>query len=222
MHKTKIPINQKTDVLGIIDMQLDFLPGGALAVPEGDELIPQINRITNQFFSHAFASQDWHPINHISFASVHASKKIFDTITLPYGQQTLWPDHCIQNSAGANIHPNLDCAKVEVIIRKGFHRLIDSYSAFFENDGTTTTGLDAYLKARQFQRVFLVGLATDFCVAYSAQDAIKLGYQVFVIRDACRGIGIKQTEFLNTIDIAEKHLQEIGVKLIETQQLSIS
>jgi len=190
------------------------MPGGELAVPDGEAVVPLVNRLLAGPFAHAFATQDWHPRGHLSFASAHPGKLPYDTIEMPYGPQTLWPDHAVQSSAGAAIHPGVDAARIEVIVRKGFRRTIDSYSAFFENDRTTPTGLDGYLKARGFTRIFLAGLATDFCVGYSAEDAAGLGYTVFVIADACRGIGIPLADGRTTLDASRERLTANGVRLI--------
>lgn len=175
------------DVLAIVDVQNDFCPGGALAVPEGDQIVPVINRLARRF-AHVVLTQDWHTPGHLSFASAHADKNPFETIELPYGTQVLWPDHCVQGTAGAAFHNSLDVPHAELVVRKGFHRTIDSYSAFFENDRKTPTGLGGYLSERGFRRIFLVGLATDFCVRYSAEDAKALGFEAIVVEDACRGI----------------------------------
>ncbi len=179
-----------TDLLLVIDVQNDFCPGGALAVPRGDAVLAPINRIGRRF-AHVALTQDWHPRDHRSFASQHAGRRPFETIALPYGEQTLWPDHCIQGTAGAAFHPDLDLPHAELILRKGFAREIDSYSAFFENDRRTPTGLAAYLRERGFRRLYLAGLATDYCVAYSALDAIRAGFAVIVLEDACRGIDLE-------------------------------
>jgi nicotinamidase/pyrazinamidase len=175
------------DVLLVIDVQNSFLPGGALAVSGGDEIVPLVNRLAHAF-EHVVLTQDWHTPDHVSFASSHPGKKPFETITLPYGTQVLWPDHCVQGSAGAELHPALDVPRAELIIRKGYRRDLDSYSAFMEADGRTPTGLAGYLRERRLQRTFLVGLATDFCVAWSALDARKAGFAATVIEDATRGI----------------------------------
>jgi nicotinamidase/pyrazinamidase len=180
-------MRSEQDVLLVIDVQNDFCPGGALAVPGGDAVVPVINRLA-QDFPHVVLTQDWHPRGHLSFASSHSGKSAFDTVEAPYGQQIVWPDHCVQGTTGAAFHPALDIPHAELILRKGFRREIDSYSAFFENDHKTPTGLDGYLRERAFHRVFLCGLATDFCVRYSAEDAKSLGFDVAVIIDACRGI----------------------------------
>ncbi len=177
------------DVLIVIDVQNDFCPGGALAVAEGDAVVPVINRQARRF-AHVLLTQDWHPPGHRSFASAHAGRKPFETARMPYGEQTLWPDHCVQDTAGAAFHPALDVPHAELIIRKGYRREIDSYSAFFENDRATPTGLSGYLRERGLSHVYLCGLATDFCVNYSALDARKLGFDVTVIEAACRGIDL--------------------------------
>ncbi len=175
------------DVLIVVDVQNDFLPGGALAVPDGDAVIAPVNGLGRKF-AHVVLTQDWHEPGHISFASTHSGKQPFDTIELPYGPQVLWPDHCVQSSHGAALADGLDVPRAELVIRKGFHHQIDSYSAFLEADQTTTTGLGGYLRARGFRRVFVCGLATDFCVAWTAMDARREGFDTFVIEDASRGI----------------------------------
>jgi nicotinamidase/pyrazinamidase len=175
------------DVFIVVDVQNCFVPGGTLPVAGGDQIIPLINRLARGF-EHVVLTQDWHTPNHVSFASSHPGKKPFDTITLPYGAQVLWPDHCVQGSRDAELHPELKIAHAQLIIRKGYRRQIDSYSAFYEADGKTPTGLAGYLKERGLERVFLVGLATDFCVAWTALDARKAGFQALVIEDATRGI----------------------------------
>lgn len=175
------------DVLVVVDVQNDFCPGGALAVPDGDAVVPVINRL-GRGFTHVVLTQDWHPRGHSSFASAHPGRAPFDTVTMPYGPQILWPDHCVQGSAGAAFHPALDLPHAELVLRKGCHAAIDSYSALRENDRTTATGLAAYLRERGFGRVTLCGLATDFCVLYSALDAVAAGFAVRVALDACRGI----------------------------------
>lgn len=176
-----------TDILVIVDVQNDFCPGGALAVPRGDEIVPVVNRLARAF-RHVVLTQDWHPRDHLSFASAHPGKSPFETTEVAYGTQILWPDHCIQGTMGAAFHPALDVPCAEMIVRKGFHKSIDSYSAFVENDRRTPTGLAGYLRERGFTRVILAGLATDFCVRYSAEDARAAGFGVIVVEDACRGI----------------------------------
>lgn len=195
------------DVLAVIDVQNDFCPGGALAVPDGDAILPEINRL-NAAHDHVVLTQDWHPAGHSSFASQHAGRAPFETIEVAYGPQVLWPDHCIQGTPGADFHPALDWRKAELVIRKGFRRDVDSYSAFFENDHRTPTGLGGYLKERGFTRVVLAGLATDFCVHYSAMDARKLGFEVTVIERACRGIDIA-----GSLADARRQWAEAGVKV---------
>jgi nicotinamidase/pyrazinamidase len=175
------------DVLLVVDVQNDFCPGGGLAVPAGDEIVPVVNRLGRDF-AHVILTQDWHPPGHSSFASGHSGHRPFDTIDMPYGRQILWPDHCVQGTAGAAFHPGLDLPRAELVLRKGYHAGIDSYSAFRENDRRTATGLAAYLRERGFERVTLCGLATDFCVLYSALDAAALGFVATVILNACRGI----------------------------------
>jgi len=171
----------------IIDVQNDFCPGGALAVDEGDKVVPVINRLMGEF-DHVIMTQDWHPADHSSFASQHAGKAPFEDIEMPYGTQRLWPDHCVQGSPGADFHPELDWTRAEMVIRKGFRKAIDSYSAFFENDHRTPTGLSGYLRERGLDDLTFVGLATDFCVAYSALDAVVEGFSARVVLEACRGI----------------------------------
>ena len=175
------------DVLAVIDVQNGFVPGGSLPVPDGDKIVPLINRIAPAF-RHVVITQDWHTRGHISFASSHAGKKPFDTIQLPYGTQVLWPDHCIQGTADAELHKDLEIPHAELIIRKGYRGQVDSYSAFLEADGKTVTGLTGYLKERGLKNVYFVGLATDFCVAWSALDATRAGFSASVVEDATRGI----------------------------------
>jgi nicotinamidase/pyrazinamidase len=181
-----ISINDR-DVLLAIDLQADFMPGGALAVERGDEIVPLVNRLA-ACFDNVVVTQDWHPTPHVSFATSHEGAKPFDTKRLHYGDQTLWPEHCVQGTAGAALHPDLAVGRAFLILRKGMHSAVDSYSAFVEADGQTTTGLAALLKARGIKRIFACGLATDFCVAHSALDARNAGFETFVIEDACRAI----------------------------------
>jgi nicotinamidase/pyrazinamidase len=211
-------IDSATDILGLVDLQSTFMPGGELVVAEGDAVVPVVNRLLSHF-DHAFATQDWHPAGHSSFASAHHGRKPYETISMPYGQQVLWPDHAVQGSPNASLHRDVELAKVEVIIRKGFHREIDSYSTFFENDRRTPTGLDGWLRQRGFRRVFLVGLATDFCVAWSAEDAVRLGYEVTVIEDGCRGIGVPLGNGRTTIDEARERLAQLGVRTLRSAEL---
>lgn len=178
------------DVLLVVDIQNDFCPGGALAVPRGDEVVPVVNRLAARF-PHVLLTQDWHVAGHQSFASSHPGKKPYDVIEVSYGPQILWPDHCVQGTRGAAFRDDLDIPHAELIVRKGYRRDIDSYSAFFENDHRTPTGLTGYLRERGFERVFLAGLAFDFCVRYSAEDARAQGFRVVVVEDACRGIDVQ-------------------------------
>ena len=178
-----------TDVLVVIDVQNDFCPGGSLPVPRGDEVVPTINEVVRRF-RHVVLTQDWHPPGHLSFASSHPGRQPFESIALSYGLQVLWPDHCVQGTSGAQLPAGLQIAHAELILRKGYRHAIDSYSAFYENDHVTPTGLAGYLRERGFARVFLAGLAFDFCVRYSAEDARRCGFDVVLLEDACRGIGV--------------------------------
>ena len=177
------------DALLVIDVQNCFTPGGSLAVKDGDAVVPVINRLAKAF-ENVVVTQDWHTADHVSFASQHQGKKPFETVKLKYGTQVLWPDHCVQGTDGAALHKDLSIPHAQLVIRKGFHKDTDSYSAFMEADRKTSTGLAGYLKARGIKRVFLTGLATDFCVAWSALDARKAGFEAAVIEDACRGIDL--------------------------------
>ena len=176
-------------VLIIVDAQYGFMPGGGLAVADGDAIVPVINRIVPRF-ANVVLTQDWHPADHISFAANHPGRAPFETITLPYGEQVLWPTHCVQGTRDAALHDDLRVPQAQLIIRKGFHRDVDSYSAFMEADRRTSTGLAAYLKARGITKLYLCGLATDYCVAWSAQDARAAGFEATVIEDACRAIDL--------------------------------
>lgn len=202
------------DMLVLIDVQPTFMPGGELPVPDGDAVVPAINALLARL-PHACATQDWHPPGHSSFASAHPGRAAFETIGMPYGEQVLWPDHALQGSPGAALHPALDQRRVEIVVRKGFRPAVDSYSAFFENDHRTTTGLDAWLRARGARRLFLAGLATDYCVAWSAEDAAALGYTVFVVEDACRGIGLPLPQGGTSLDAARTRLAARGVRFVE-------
>jgi nicotinamidase/pyrazinamidase len=205
---------ESNDVLIVIDVQNDFCPGGALQVPHGDDVIAPILRIAPSF-AHIVLTQDWHPANHTSFAMSHPGRKPFDTIALVDGPQTLWPPHCVQGTRGAEFHPELDLPQAELILRKGFRPQIDSYSAFFENDRTTPTGLAGYLRERGLTRVFLAGLAYDFCVGYSALDARRLGFPVVVLRDACRAIDLD-----GSAAAMEAQFAEAGVAVNDSSELS--
>ncbi len=200
--------NTETDCLLIIDVQNDFCAGGSLAVPDAENILTTINTLSSQF-ANIVITQDWHPPGHSSFASEHTDKQPFDTITLPYGEQTLWPDHCIQGSTGAQFHKQLHTEKAQLIIRKGFRSPIDSYSAFFENDQTTSTGLTSYLKERGITRVVCVGLALDYCVRFSAIDARKQGFDACVIEAGCRGIDVGGSN-----DAAREAMRKAGVVLL--------
>ena len=177
------------DVLVVVDVQNDFCPGGNLAVPEGDQVVPVINALARRF-RNVVLTQDWHPAGHHSFASVHAGRKPYETIEAAYGPQVLWPDHCVQGTPGAELRADLDIPHAALTIRKGFRPHVDSYSAFYENDHKTPTGLAGYLRERGLKRVFAAGLALDFCVRYSAEDAKREGFDVVVVEDACRGIDL--------------------------------
>ena len=204
-----------TDILGLIDVQPTFMPGGELPVADGYAVIPVINRLL-RWFGHAFATQDWHPPGHASFASTHIGKKPFEVLE----GQTLWPDHGLAGSPNAAIHAAIDMTRIEVVIRKGFRPCLDSYSAFFENDRTTATGLDGWLRQRGFKRIFLSGLATDFCVGWSAEDALRLGYDVTIVEDACRGIGIPTTGGRTTMDDMTEKLKSLGCHFITAAGLA--
>lgn len=207
------------DALIVVDVQPDFMPGGALAVPGGDEVLPVVNHLLRHF-PHAVATQDWHPPDHASFASQHAGMAPFASVEMPYGPQTLWPDHCLQGTAGAALHPELDTTRIHAVIRKGVHRGVDSYSGFFENDQTTRTGLEGYLRERGVRRVFLCGLATDYCVAFTAEHAARLGFETLVVLDACRGIGLASpTGRGTTVDDAIARLRGAGVSVVTSGQL---
>ncbi len=202
------------DVLIAVDIQNDFCPGGRLAVPRGDEVVPAVNRLAQQF-RHVVLTQDWHPPGHLSFASTHPGRKPYETIAAPYGPQELWPDHCVQNTQGAEFRRDLVAPHAELILRKGFRREIDSYSAFFENDHATATGLTGYLRERSFGRVFLAGLAFDFCVRFSAEDARRGGFAVVVIEDACRGIDVG-----GSMATTRRRLAEIGAALVSANEIA--
>ena len=216
---SRVTIDPATDILGIIDAQPTFMPGGELPVADGDAVVPAINILLAGPFQHAFATQDWHPQGHISFASSHPGRAPFDEISLPYGRQTLWPDHAVQGTESAAIHPGIAQARIAVIVRKGTFRHIDSYSAFFENDRTTPTGLDGWLRARGFKKLFLCGLATDFCVAWSAEDAAGLGYETFLIEDASRGIALPGPGGRTTLDLSRERLIERGVRFLASEDV---
>jgi nicotinamidase/pyrazinamidase len=202
------------DALLVVDIQNDFCPGGSLAVPRGDEVVPLINSLAAKF-PHVVLTQDWHPRGHLSFASSHAGKQAFQTIEVAYGTQVLWPDHCVQGTSGAAFRTDLNIAHAELVLRKGYHREIDSYSAFFENDRTTKTGLAGYLRERGFTRVFLAGLAFDFCVRYSAEDARREDFEVVVFEDACRSIDVD-----GSAAATRKQFQTLGIRCIQAGAIS--
>jgi len=203
-----------TTALLVIDIQNDFCPEGALAVAEGDQIIPRVNALMDQY-DVVVATQDWHPANHKSFASNHEGAAPMSLIDMPYGPQVLWPDHCIQGTKGAEFHPDLAIDRADLIIRKGFRPQIDSYSAFFENDKTTQTGLSGYLTERGVTAVHLVGLATDFCVYYSAIDAITQGFDATVLIDCCRGI-----DFDGSLEAATKDMIDKNVAITQSTHLT--
>ena len=196
-----------TRALIVIDVQNDFCPGGALAVPEGDLIVPGINALMGDFDA-VILTQDWHPAGHSSFATSHAGKAPYDLTEMPYGPQVLWPDHCVQGTDGAAFHAGLDTTRADMIIRKGYNPQIDSYSAFFENDQTTPTGLEGYLRTRGLTDLTMVGLATDFCVNFSAQDAAKLGFSVTVREDLCRAIDLD-----GSLATAMQAMRDLGVQI---------
>ncbi|HZT47742.1 MAG TPA: bifunctional nicotinamidase/pyrazinamidase [Hyphomicrobiaceae bacterium] len=204
-----------TAALIVVDVQNCFLPGGSLAVAKGEEVIPVINRIAKAF-QNVVLTQDWHTPGHISFASSHPGKKPFESVDLPYGKQILWPDHCVQGTDGAAIHKGIDIPHAQLVIRKGHNPKVDSYSAFIEADGKLKTGLDGYLKGRNIDTVFVTGLATDFCVGWTAIDARKLGLAAYVIEDACRGIDTQ-----GSLAAAWKAMEAAGVKRIQSSDLAL-
>ena len=208
-----MPISSRAALL-VIDVQNDFIPGGQLPVPEGDHIVPLINRLARQF-KQVVIAQDWHPAGHASFASSHPGHQPYDVIELPYGEQTLWPEHCVQATPGAELHPRLDLPHAQLIIRKGCNPDIDSYSAFLEADRRTTTGLSGYLKERGIDTVYMVGLALDFCVMYSALDARAAGFNAFVVLDACRAIDMN-----GSLAAAIDRMQGAGVGLIQSTELT--
>ncbi len=203
----------REDVLIVVDVQNDFCPGGALEVREGDRVIEPIHRIA-PLFEHIVLTQDWHPANHISFSTMHVGKIPYDTIELKYGEQTLWPVHCVQGSRGAEFHAALELTRAELILRKGYHAQIDSYSAFFENDHRTPTGLAGYLRERGLKRCFLAGLAYDYCVGFSAVDARRLGFEAIVLRDACRAI-----DLYGSVAQIEAEFREAGVVVTKSAEM---
>ncbi|WP_244848630.1 bifunctional nicotinamidase/pyrazinamidase [Caballeronia sp. SL2Y3] len=198
------------EVLLVVDVQYDFMPGGALAVARGDEVVPVINRLAKAF-SHVVLTQDWHPASHVSFAANHAGRAPFETIAMPYGEQVLWPPHCVQGTQGAALHRDLDVPHARLIVRKGHHERVDSYSAFVEADRATPTGLAGYLREVGAKRVWLAGLATDYCVAWSALDARAAGFEASVIEDACRAIDLN-----GSLDRAWSDMRAAGVARVRS------
>jgi nicotinamidase/pyrazinamidase len=199
----------------VIDVQNDFCPGGGLAVPGGDAVVPVINRLAGRF-RHVILTQDWHPPDHRSFASAHPGKRPFETAAMPYGPQVLWPVHCVQGTRGAEFHPGLSVPHAELVLRKGFRAEVDSYSAFFENDRATPTGLAGYLRERGLRRLFLAGLALDYCVRYSAEDAARGGFAASIVDDACRGIGD------DTTAAARRSFTALGVAVAASEGIGAS
>jgi nicotinamidase/pyrazinamidase len=202
------------DVLLVVDVQKDFCPGGRLVVPRGDEVVPIVNRLAAKF-TNVVLTQDWHPPGHLSFASSHPGKQPYQTIEVAYGPQVLWPDHCVQGTPGAEFREDLHIPHAALVIRKGFRRTIDSYSAFYENDRATPTGLGGYLRERGLRRVLLAGLAFDFCVRYSAEGARHEGLEAIVIEDACRGIDVD-----GSVDATRRRLAELGVRCVREADIS--
>ncbi|HEY5055222.1 MAG TPA: bifunctional nicotinamidase/pyrazinamidase [Acidobacteriaceae bacterium] len=212
-------LNLATDALLIIDLQNDFCPahdgiGGALAITGGDQIIPAVNRLARAF-NHVVLTQDWHPRGHISFASAHPGTQPYQTIQVAYGEQTLWPDHCVQGTPGADFHPALDVPHAELIARKGCRKEIDAYSAFLENDHKTPTGLAGYLRDHGIRRLFLCGLAYDYCVRYSAIDGIAHDFECFVIEDACRAVGLP-----GSVRATDQAFEEAGVERIAVADIT--
>ncbi|MFM0521986.1 MULTISPECIES: bifunctional nicotinamidase/pyrazinamidase [Caballeronia] len=201
------------DVLLVVDVQYDFMPGGALAVACGDEVVPIVNRLARAF-SHAVLTQDWHPRSHVSFAANHAGRKPFETMTLPYGEQVLWSVHCVQDTEGAALHRDLHVPHARLVIRKGHHERVDSYSAFIEGDRVTPTGLEGYLRNVGAKHVWLAGLATDYCVAWSALDARTAGFDVTVIEDACRAIDLD-----GSLERAWQDMRDAGVRRVDSADI---
>ena len=202
-----------TDALLVIDVQNDFCPGGTLAIRDADAIVPLINHLAQQF-DHVILTQDWHPARHISFATTHPGAKVYEQIEVAYGPQTLWPEHCLQGGLGAGFHPALDVPQAELILRKGFRAEIDSYSAFRENDHTTPTGLAGYLGDRGLQRLFVCGLAYDFCVRFSALDGKTLGFETIVIEDACRAVDLP-----GSVRATNAALAVAGIPRIQSEEL---
>lgn len=204
---------ESSDVLLVVDIQNDFCPGGALGIESADEIVPLINLLGAKF-AHVILTQDWHPAGHISFASAHPGARPYETIAVPYGDQTLWPDHCVQNTPGAKFHPALNIPHAELIQHKGVHQHIDSYSAFVENDHVTPTGLADYLRERGLRRLFLGGLAYDFCVRHSAIDGTALDFECIVIEDATRAVGLP-----GSVEETHQAFNEAGIQRIQATEV---
>jgi nicotinamidase/pyrazinamidase len=201
------------DAFIVVDVQNDFCPGGRLPVSQGDEIVPVINGLAHRF-EHVLLTQDWHPAGHQSFASSHPGRKPYELIEVSYGPQILWPDHCVQGTPGAEFRADLNIPHTELVLRKGYHRAIDSYSAFYENDHQTPTGLAGYLRERGLKRIFIAGLALDFCVRYSAEDAKREGFDVVIVEDACRGIDLD-----GSVLATRKSFAARGVSCVQTAEL---
>ena len=197
----------------IIDVQNDFCPGGALEVPDGNKVVPVINQLSAHF-DNVLQTQDWHPEGHSSFASAHEGAEPFDTIQMDYGEQTLWPDHCVQGTEGADFHPDLVTTRTHLVIRKGFRKSVDSYSAFYENDHETSTGLAGYLRERNIDTLYTAGLATDFCVKWSVVDGLKEDFEVYVVEDAVKGIDIE-----GSVEKAREEMKHAGAKMITSSEI---
>src|ERR1700712_273537 len=212
-------IDRRTDMLAVIDVQPSFMPGGELPVTGGDQVVPVINHLLQNRFEAAFATQDWHPPGHSSFASTHPGAVPYDIVRMPYGAQILWPDHALIGTSDAALHPALDQDRLQMILRKGTNPEIDSYSAFLENDRATSTGLAGWLRERGVRRLFFCGLATDFCVAWSAGHAIDHGFEAVVIEDASRAIGIIGPDGISSLDAARQTLAAAGVLLLPASEL---
>jgi nicotinamidase/pyrazinamidase len=208
MKKSKAHKIADKDVLLIVDVQYDFCPGGSLAVPRGEEVVAPVNALAGRF-RHVVLTQDWHPRGHRSFASANPGRRPYDTIEVAYGPQVLWPDHCVQGTPGAEFHAGLDIPHAQLVLRKGHRSDIDSYSAFYENDRTTPTGLAGYLRERGLTRVFLAGLALDFCVRYSAEDAHRCGFEVVVVAEACRGIDVD-----GSMEATRRSLNDLAIPIV--------
>jgi nicotinamidase/pyrazinamidase len=208
MKKSKAHKIADSDVLLVVDVQNDFCPGGNLSVPRGEEVVAPINALASRF-RHVVLTQDWHPRGHRSFASAHPGRQAFETIEVAYGPQVLWPDHCVQGTPGAEFHAGLDIPHAQLVLRKGHRSDIDSYSAFYENDRTTPTGLAGYLRERGLTRVFLAGLALDFCVRYSAEDAHRCGFEVVVVAEACRGIDVDAS-----MEATRRSLNDLAIPIV--------